>query len=82
LEFAKDLPYGTGFAWWIGLYRVGEIVPRGTIAAPVTGVDGDLRRISALSGPVLDWDWLWMRFDQLHRSRITSLRHLLQNRCG
>jgi hypothetical protein len=30
-----------------------EIVPRGTIAASVTGVDGDLLRISAFSGLVL-----------------------------
>jgi hypothetical protein len=78
LEFAKDLPSGAGFAWWIGLHRVAEIVPRGTIfgtvrsrisfarnvpantivprgtiAASVTGVGWDLRRISALSGLVL-----------------------------
>jgi hypothetical protein len=37
---------GKGFAWRLSRVAVAQIVPRGTIAASVTGVGGDLRSIS------------------------------------
>jgi hypothetical protein len=82
------LPSGTGFAW----QRRSDCFHR---AAKLFHVE-QLRHLSQVFGgfaknigffwtcfgPVLDWDWLWMRFDRLHSSRITGLRNLLQICCG